>query len=110
MIYLRFGWSSFIAQADRFFIPCPIKYLTGLDCPGCGFQRAILALIHGQWQESFQLYPPTIPLLLTFSIALPAHFFAKGKSDTLIKVLFLITGTIILINYGYKVFAGHLHA
>lgn len=27
---------------------CPFKFLTGLSCPGCGFQRALHALLHGQ--------------------------------------------------------------
>jgi hypothetical protein len=30
-----------------FFPKCPFHYLTGLDCPGCGSQRAIYALLHG---------------------------------------------------------------
>ncbi|WP_243836001.1 DUF2752 domain-containing protein [Sphingobacterium paludis] len=29
------------------FPKCPFKTLTGLDCPGCGSQRAIHALLHG---------------------------------------------------------------
>lgn len=26
---------------------CPVKLLTGLSCPGCGFQRALHAVLHG---------------------------------------------------------------
>ena len=26
---------------------CPLKLLTGLSCPGCGFQRALHAVLHG---------------------------------------------------------------
>lgn len=30
------------------FMPkCPFKLLTGLSCPGCGVQRAVHALLHG---------------------------------------------------------------
>lgn len=29
-----------------FFIPCPFKYITGYNCPGCGSQRAIHQLLH----------------------------------------------------------------
>ncbi|MDE7152948.1 MAG: DUF2752 domain-containing protein [Muribaculaceae bacterium] len=30
-----------------FFPPCPSHLLTGYDCPGCGTQRALHALLHG---------------------------------------------------------------
>lgn len=31
---------------------CPIKLLTTLDCPGCGFQRALHAALHGHFIEA----------------------------------------------------------
>lgn len=110
MIYLLSAWSSFLDQADTFFLTCPFKYLTGFDCPGCGFQRAVLALIQGNITESFQLYPPAIPLLITFIVGPVANYTAKENSDKLIKILFLITGSIVTINYLFKIFSSHTHS
>ena len=31
---------------------CPVKLLTTLDCPGCGFQRVLYATLHGDFQEA----------------------------------------------------------
>lgn len=31
----------------RFFPKCPVKLLTGLQCPSCGIQRVTFALLHG---------------------------------------------------------------
>ncbi len=31
--------------------------LTGWDCPGCGAQRAVYALFHGQWSEAWGYNP-----------------------------------------------------
>ncbi|MBO7139892.1 MAG: DUF2752 domain-containing protein [Prevotella sp.] len=31
---------------------CPVKLITTLDCPGCGFQRALHALLHGHFSEA----------------------------------------------------------
>ena len=36
------------------FPKCPVKVLTGLDCPGCGSQRDIHALLNGQVAEAFR--------------------------------------------------------
>ena len=36
---------------------CFFKYVTGLQCPGCGMQRAIHQLMHGHLKESFLLCP-----------------------------------------------------
>ncbi|MFA4867226.1 MAG: DUF2752 domain-containing protein [Pedobacter sp.] len=107
--YILSAWSFLLDQADNFFLPCPFKVLTGFDCPGCGFQRSFLALLKGDFQESFQLYPATVPLLLTFIIVLPAKYFTKRDVSLLIKIAFLITGALILISYVYKMIYGHHH-
>jgi len=39
------------------FPQCPIKHFTGLDCPGCGSQRAIHYLLNGQLRTSFYQNP-----------------------------------------------------
>ncbi len=31
---------------------CPFRLLTGLNCPGCGIQRALHAMLHGHWAEA----------------------------------------------------------
>ena len=43
----------FLDPARYLFIPkCPFKLLTGLSCPGCGFQRALHAFLHGHFAEA----------------------------------------------------------
>ena len=31
---------------------CPFKLITGLSCPGCGFQRATHAILHGEIKQA----------------------------------------------------------
>lgn len=33
---------------------CPLHRLTGLECPGCGSQRMIHALLHGDLKEAWK--------------------------------------------------------
>ncbi|MBR4242566.1 MAG: DUF2752 domain-containing protein [Bacteroidaceae bacterium] len=36
---------------------CPFHWLTGLNCPFCGAQRMVIALLHGNIAEAFWLNP-----------------------------------------------------
>ncbi|WP_093364605.1 DUF2752 domain-containing protein [Sphingobacterium wenxiniae] len=48
------------------FPKCPLKVCTGLDCAGCGSQRAIHYLLNGEFQEAFHqnaLLIPAIPYI-----------------------------------------------
>lgn len=48
-IYMLYRYNP----ATHPFMPkCPFKLLTGLDCPGCGGQRAVYALLHGHLIEA----------------------------------------------------------
>lgn len=39
-----------------------------MECPGCGMQRALIALLKGDVLLSLQLHPGLIPLILTFGL------------------------------------------
>ena len=52
-----------------FFLLCPFRFLTGLQCPGCGITRALHNLLHGHLTTAFTLNP-------LFVIALPFLIFA----------------------------------
>lgn len=36
---------------------CGVKFFIGIDCPGCGLTRAMVALAHGQIHRSIDLHP-----------------------------------------------------
>ncbi|PRD46386.1 DUF2752 domain-containing protein [Sphingobacterium haloxyli] len=57
---------TFDPAAHSWFPQCPFKALTGLDCPGCGSQRAAHAILHGDFVGAFHynaLLLPFIPYL-----------------------------------------------
>ncbi|MET4138851.1 DUF2752 domain-containing protein [Pedobacter sp. UYP1] len=108
-IFLLSAFSLLLEKAGNYMLPCPFKYLTGYDCPGCGFQRSFLALLKGDFGQSFHLYPATVPILLTIVISLTANYFWGPKSKMLVNVLFMLTGSIITISYLFKIFAPHIH-
>ena len=57
----------FNPSQHSFFFPCPFKLITGYHCPGCGSQRAIHQLLHGDIVSAFQFNPLmvlTLPILI----------------------------------------------
>lgn len=60
---------------------CPFKLLTGLDCPGCGFQRATHAALHGRFFEAIS-YNYWLVLALPYVIAVMVEkFVLKGTAQ-----------------------------
>jgi hypothetical protein len=82
--------------------PCFYKKYLGVDCPGCGMQRALIALLKGNFWGSLQIYPALIPILLLILILI-LHLIFKFKRGTLyIKILFVISVVLIVFNYIYN--------
>src|SRR5580700_1516854 len=55
------------------FPPCPVHYLTGWYCPGCGSLRAIHQLLHGNLRAAWAMNPLTVVLLPFLMYGLAAH-------------------------------------
>jgi len=89
-------------QLHFYFIPCPFKHLTNYDCPGCGFQRAVLALFQGDWVKSLQLYPAAITIIamLLFMLADARFKFVQGTAIK--KWFFIFNAGLILVTYVIK--------
>lgn len=60
----------------NFFPECPFHKYTGLDCPGCGSQRAVHALLHGNILQALN-YNVLLVLSLPFLLI---HFILKALS------------------------------
>lgn len=61
------------------FPPCPVHYLTGWYCPGCGSLRALHQLLHGNLQAAWAMNPLTILLLPFISYGLASHALAAVR-------------------------------
>jgi len=63
------------------FPPCPIRYLTGLYCPGCGSLRAMHALLHGELARAWAMNPLMIVMLpfVTYGLVSAALLELRGN-------------------------------
>ena len=71
----------FDPASSGIFPPCPVHYLTGWYCPGCGSLRAIHQLLHGNLRAAWAMNPLTVMLLpfLTYGLASSALFEIRGR-------------------------------
>ena len=89
----------FNPSSHSFFVPCPFKYLTGYHCPGCGSQRVIHKLLHGELLAAFRLNPLMI-------LSLPLIFFGLRAMtlnfiyNTELRVKLFYSNLFIYIYFG----------
>ena len=82
-------------------ITCPVKYLTGVSCPGCGMTRACLSALRLDFASAFYYHPLWI-LMLPLA-ALLIFLWAKRKKKALCVVLGLFFVALIGV-YLYRLF------
>jgi hypothetical protein len=110
-MFVNINVSSHSIQPEwllRYLIPCPFKKLTGIDCPGCGFQRSIIALLQGDVMQSFTYYPATLLLLsCILYMALNNKFHFKNY-HTVKKWMLLTLALVITSSYVFKITSLHI--
>ncbi|WP_028890416.1 DUF2752 domain-containing protein [Tenacibaculum ovolyticum] len=87
---------------DDYMLPCLNKKFFGVDCLGCGIQRALSLLIHGEFIAAFKMYP-AIYTLLFLAVIIVLNFFYKIKyAQRIISILAVINVLIIVVSYLIK--------
>lgn len=85
-------------------IPCMHKAIFGMECMGCGTQRALLLLTKGEFLDAFYMYPP-IYTMIPFFLSLALHFIdRKHNYSKLIIVLAIINALTMATSYLIKQF------
>jgi hypothetical protein len=87
---------------EEYMIPCLNKKLFGIDCLGCGTQRAIVLILKGDFIDAFFQFPAIYTTLLFFGIV-GLHFVDKSRNyHKLIISLAIINAIIMIVSYIYK--------
>jgi Protein of unknown function (DUF2752) len=89
-------------NVEDYMIPCMNKSLFGLDCLGCGTQRALMLVLNGEFIKAFQMFPAIYTTILFFSF-LGLNFIDKSRNYHKMIIILAITNAIIMIvSYFYK--------
>lgn len=81
-------------------IGCPIKFFTGISCPGCGMTRAWGALLHLDFAKAFYYHP-----LFFIPPFMAVVFLLKNKlSVKIYKFIIFTVFALFVIIYAYRMF------
>lgn len=84
-------------------IPCMNKKLFGVECLGCGTQRAIWLLLQGDFVGAFKMFPAIYTTILFF-VFIGLHFLDKTRNyQKIIISLAIVNAIIMIVSYFYKV-------
>lgn len=83
-------------------LPCMNKQLFGIECPGCGTQRAIAFLLEGEFYEAFKIFPAIYTLVFFFAFLLLHFIDRKRNYSKWIATLAVINGLIMILSYLIK--------
>jgi Protein of unknown function (DUF2752) len=91
-----------ILDLEKYMFPCVSKKLFGVECLGCGSQRALVLVCKGNFIEAFEMYPAIYTTILFFAF-LGLHFFDKTRNYSKTIIGLAIANMIIMIvAYFYK--------
>lgn len=87
----------FSPEDSQFFPQCPFHYLTGLDCPGCGSQRAIHHLLHFRFTEALRSNPLLVVAIPYVILGVYIEYFGGKEKCPRVKQLFYNRTAIIVV-------------
>lgn len=87
---------------ESFGVTCPIKYITGISCAGCGMSRAWIALLHFNIHEAFMYHPlfflpPVVVIVMLLKSKINIKFY---------KIFMFTIACAFVIVYLYRMFIG----
>jgi len=87
---------------NDFMLTCPSKKFLGVECLGCGAQRAIVLVFEGKFSEAFQMYPAVYTLLLFFFTLGLSFIDKKRKYGNILMIMIIVNLIIMIMGYIYK--------
>lgn len=81
---------------------CPIRFLTGICCPGCGMSRAVWHVLQLDFAGAFHYHP----LVFLLPLILLGWLLRKRLPRRLLNILGIAVLAAFLLVYLYRLFSG----
>ncbi len=89
-------------KIEEYMLSCPSKKYLGLECFGCGSQRAIVMVFQGRFLDAFHMYPAVYTLLLFFCFAVASFVDQKRNYGQILIFLAIINSIVMVFSYFYR--------
>ncbi len=93
LVGLLIIYTTIDPDASVLFPKCPFLMLTGLECPGCGSQRTIHAMLNGEWLNALKTNLLVVLVFPYLFIAI-ASLLLKSRFVAAQRIYEALTGTI----------------
>lgn len=93
MFYIMVEW------LEQHLFTCSIKEHFGIDCPGCGSQRALIALLKGNVLDSLHYHVALIPFIITIFALILQLILKKENGAKWVMWLFIVTTALTFIQF-----------
>lgn len=84
---------------EQHLLTCFFKAHFGIDCPGCGTQRALISLLKGNFMESLQFHAALIPFICTILLLIGQLIFKTNNGAKYVMWSFIITSAITITQF-----------
>lgn len=85
-----------------FRIGCPIKFVTGIACPGCGMTRAVISLIRFDFKDAIMYHP----MVFTLPLIIILYLFRNNVNKRLFNSLLIVIIAAFIITYIVRMVTG----
>ena len=82
---------------ENYMIPCVNKKIFGVECLGCGMQRATIHLFSGEFATAFKIYPAIYTIFILLAVIF-VNFFVKFKFDYQVKIGLIALNAVIMVG------------
>lgn len=88
-------------------LSCIFRAVTGMICPGCGFQGSVLCLLRGDLLASFYSWPALLPFMAFLGLMILRISGLKKMNNSMLKSVGFFCLITILISYLLKLTTGN---
>jgi len=93
-----------MSSYEEYMLPCFWKQTLGIECLGCGIQRSISLILHGDFVGALYMYPAIYTLIILLLFLMVHLKFQFKNGHKIVLALFILNISIIIINYYLKHF------